>query len=175
MFVENRYTDLGNYYPHNTLRNLWELSQYIPASRLQMEVLNNKRSENLYNDILAPSQYDIDYIFASVMAAKPLMWMELSSLDDDNIKRLKKIIAVYKKYRDDFEKIIPIGDKPSGFSLTGFKILGKKNNYVILLREMSEDDSFGVQVKKILATNDENAETSPAKLTKEKSYLFGII
>lgn len=175
LFVENRYTDLGNYYPHNTLRNLWELSQYIPASRLQMEVLNNKRSENLYNDILAPSQYDIDYIFASVMAAKPLMWMELSSLDDDNIKRLKKIIAVYKKYRDDFEKIIPIGDKPSGFSLTGFKILGKKNNYVILLREMSEDDSFGVQVKKILATNDENAETSPAKLTKEKSYLFGII
>ncbi len=175
LFVENRYTDLGNYYPHNTLRNLWELSQYIPASRLQMEVLNNKRSENLYNDILAPSQYDIDYIFASVMAAKPLMWMELSSLDDDNRKRLKKIIAVYKKYRDDFEKVIPIGDKPSGFSLTGFKILGKKNNYVILLREMSKDDSFGVQIKQILATNDEDAETSPARLTKEKSYLFGII
>ena len=175
LFVENRYTDIGNYYPHNTLRNLWELSQYIPASRLQMEVLNNKRNENLYNDILAPGQYDIDYIFASVMAAKPLMWMELSSLDDDNIKRLRNLISVYKKYRDDFEKVIPIGEKPSGFALTGFKILGRKNNYVILLREMSKADSFDVQVKQILATNDENAQAFPAKLTKEKSYLFGII
>ena len=46
---------------------------------------------------------------------------------------------------------------------------------MILLREMSKDDSFGVQVKQILATNDENAETSPARLTKEKSYLFAII
>lgn len=30
LFVENRYTAWGNYYPHNTLRNLWTLSVSSP-------------------------------------------------------------------------------------------------------------------------------------------------
>ncbi len=31
IFLENRYTDWGNYYPYRTLRNLWMLSRYVPA------------------------------------------------------------------------------------------------------------------------------------------------
>ena len=31
LFVENRYTDFGNYYPHRTLRNLWMLARYVPC------------------------------------------------------------------------------------------------------------------------------------------------
>lgn len=26
IFMENRYTDWGNYYPYKTLRNIWQLS-----------------------------------------------------------------------------------------------------------------------------------------------------
>lgn len=28
IFLENRYTDWGNYYPYKTMRNLWQLSRY---------------------------------------------------------------------------------------------------------------------------------------------------
>lgn len=33
IFLENRYTDWGNYYPYRTLRNLWQLSRYVPAEK----------------------------------------------------------------------------------------------------------------------------------------------
>ena len=32
IFLENRYTDWGNYHPHWTLRNLWMLSRYRAAA-----------------------------------------------------------------------------------------------------------------------------------------------
>ena len=38
IFLENRYTDWQNYYPYWTLRNLWMLSKYVPAERLQLWV-----------------------------------------------------------------------------------------------------------------------------------------
>lgn len=178
LFVENRYTDVPNYYPHDTLRNLWKLSNYFPAQRMQFEVLNNKRNAEKYdgNDILAPNNYSIDYIFASVMAAKPLMWTELSSLSEEDAQHLKSIISVYKKYRDDFVSVSPIFDEPNGFSLTGFYIAGQKNNYVILIREFCENDTFeNVTVKEVLYTNDCDAELAPARLTKKAAYLFGIV
>lgn len=175
LFVENRYTDFGNYYPHNTLRNLWELSHFIPAQRLQMEVLNNQRNKELYSDILAPSEYDIDYLFAAVMLAKPLIWMEMSELDEQSCKKLAKIISVYREYREDFEEVIPILERPNGFSLTGFKIRGKKQDYVLLIRELAENGGFDINVKEILATNDEDAIGMPVTLTRKKTYLFGIV
>ena len=175
IFVENRYTDWGSYYPHNTLRNLWELAHYFPTKRLQMEVLNHKRNQGKYDDILAPAGYDMDYLFASVMAANPLLWMEMSSLDEASKKQLARLIKVYKKYRQDFVKVTPIMEKPSGFALTGFLCEGKKENYVILLRELSEKQEFSYSVKEILATNDLQAQLAPVKLTRERSYLFGIL
>ena len=44
LFVENRYTDFGNYYPHRTLRNLWMLARYVPAQRMLFELLNPARN-----------------------------------------------------------------------------------------------------------------------------------
>ena len=43
IFVENRYTDFHRYWPHQTLRNLWKLAQYVDPLRLRMEFLNNTR------------------------------------------------------------------------------------------------------------------------------------
>ncbi|MCQ2431799.1 MAG: hypothetical protein MJ175_04260, partial [Clostridia bacterium] len=126
LFVENRYTDWGNYYPHNTLRNLWQLSHYIPAQRLQFEVLNLHRNEQNYkDDVLAPSGYPIDYVFASVMAANPLIWMEMQHLPEEDVRLLKGLVEVYRQHRDDFVEVMPMGECPSGFSLTGFYIRGR--------------------------------------------------
>lgn len=44
IFLENRYTDWQNYYPYWTLRNLWMLSKYVPAEKLQIEFLNKWRN-----------------------------------------------------------------------------------------------------------------------------------
>ena len=176
IFVENRYSDYPNYFPHNTLRTLWELSEYIPTQRLQMEVLNNKRNADKYTNILGPINYDIDYLFASVMVACPLLWMEMTALDGENVERLSKIAAVYKKYRDDFDEVYPIFEKPSGFSITGFRIVGKKQNYAVLLRENSEKSEFDIKIKEVLATNDENAEVGETvRINKQRGYLFGVL
>ena len=95
LFVENRYTDFGNYYPHRTLRNLWMLARYVPAQRMLFELLNPARNTERYRaDPLAPGRYTADYLFASVMAAQPLLWMELSGLGRQDAARLQQIIGV---------------------------------------------------------------------------------
>lgn len=182
LFVENRYTDWKNYYPHATLHNLWQLAHYIPASRMLFEVLNLRRNAQLYHSCLAPAAYDIDYAFASVMAARPLIWMEMSSLCEEDSSRLASIISVYKSVRDDFVDVEPIGECPTGFSLTGFRIHGKKQNYLILLRENTDCDRLpqtGAEkpllLKEILAANDPDAGMDPPALTRPRSYLFGVL
>ncbi len=81
-FVENRYTDWVNYYPHWTLRNLWMLSRYVPPQALQMEFLNVRRNAGLYppDDPLAPARVPFAYAFAVTMMAQPLAWFEATGL-----------------------------------------------------------------------------------------------
>lgn len=167
LFVENRYTDWQNYYPHTTLRNLWSLSEYIPAHKFQFEVLNQKRNDDCYpDDILKPSSYPIDYMFASVMVANPLIWMEMTNLDNEQILQLQNIISIYKKERNNFKDamITPIGERPDGISYTGFDISKDNNGYLVLLKEKSEQNTYAYLLNKdisdikILASNCPNAK-----------------
>ncbi len=191
LFVENRYTDFRNYYPHHTLKNIWILSKYFPTTKMHMELLNNTRNAELYaDDLLAPKNYDIDYLFASVMVSNPLMWMELQHLPSKETLMLKKIISVYKKHRENFKDaaISPIGQKPDGNSFTGFNIkLYDNTGYLILFREFVEQNDFVFDVKevseitkyKILASNDNIAEVETAdkgklraSFCKKGAYVF---
>lgn len=142
IFLENRYTDWGNYYPYQTLRNLWQLSRYVPAERLQIEFLNNRRNDDKYvNDPFAPSAYDFGYLFAVTMAGQPLAWMEASNLSDEAY-RIKPLIDSYRKIQHDFHKgtILPIGDEPSGRSWTGFQsILDDNQGYLLVYREANDN------------------------------------
>ena len=63
-FVENRYTDMHRYWPHQTLRNLWMLSQVVDPLRLRVELLNNARNTDKYkDDPLAPALYKARHAF----------------------------------------------------------------------------------------------------------------
>ncbi len=139
LFVENRYLKSTTYYPHTTLRALWNLSKIFPTNRFQFEVTNNELFEEKYKgNILRPALYPIDYLFASVMVANPLMWMELSGLSAESIQKLQKIISVYKNIREDFANafITPMGGKPNGFKETGFMVKAQNGNaYAICLFE----------------------------------------
>lgn len=183
LFVENRYTDWGNYFPHNTLRNLWETAKYIPAQKLLYEVLNLRRNADKYclddgtADPLAPGGYDPDYIFASVMAANPLIWCEMQNLSAEDRACLAGIIAEYKLRRDDFIEVIPAGDTPDGFSLTGFYIRGGEHDYYIGLRELSEDDTVHIPVERILYTNDIELQTDGdlVRFSAQRKYFFAML
>ena len=139
VFLENRYTDWGNYYPYQTLRNLWMLSAYVPAQRLQIEFLNPWRNADKYpeGDILAPSNYPFDYLAAITFAAQPLAWMEASNLPEEAFAA-SSLLRDYRSIMTRLHSgtILPIGDEPSGHSWTGFQsIINDKEGYLLVYRE----------------------------------------
>jgi len=142
IFLENRYTDWGNYYPYKTLRNLWQLSKYVPAEKLQIEFLNKWRNADKYiDDPFAPANYSFDYLFATTMAGQPLAWFESSNLPAEGYN-IKSLIGKYKKIQHDFHSgvILPIGDEPSGRSWTGFQsITSNHSGYFIVYRELNDE------------------------------------
>ena len=154
IFLENRYTDWRNYYPYWTLRNLWMLSKYVPAEKLQIEFLNKWRNTEKYgNEPFAPSRYSLEYLFATTMAGQPLLWMEASNLPEEAFS-IKKLIEKYKEIQYDFHQgiILPIGDEPSGRSWTGFQSIcdqringsssgcNDKSGYLLIYREDNVQD-----------------------------------
>jgi len=190
IFVENRYTDWCNYYPHNTLKNLWQLSELLPTRKFQFELLNNKRNIDKYdNDMLAPCRYSMDYLFAITMFSNPLIWMEMSNLLEEDVKALKNIIQIYKKERQRifFSEVLPIGDMPDGISFTGFQaVVNNSEGYLLLFREFTKTDSYEYKVKYVkgkqlklncLYTNGDNydikcTESGGLKVVMERPATF---
>ena len=139
IFLENRYTDWGNYYPYRTLRNLWMLSRYVPAEKMQIEFLNKWRNVDKYDtvDPFAPARYSFDYLFAITLAAQPLAWMEASNLPGEAYATAS-LLKAYQSLQLRFHKgvILPIGEEPSGRSWTGFQsIVSDTEGYLIVYRE----------------------------------------
>ena len=145
IFVENRYTDWGNYYPHATLRTVWMLSRYIPTARLQMELLNLRRNAEKYaGDPLAPGLYGIDWVFASVLFANPLVWMEMSCLTEADRHTLGAIMAVWRPLREELARadVTPLGEEPDGAAFTGLRASLPEREYVLLFREAGEAAAY---------------------------------
>jgi len=187
LFVENRYTDFKNYYPHRTLRNLWQLSKYIPAIKFQFEVLNPRRNAELYgDDPLAPNTYDIDWIFASVMPSNPLIWMEMQHLTETDTESLRKIIAVYRQHREEMAKmpVTPVGDLPNGVDWSGFHWQnGNSQGYLALFRGITEEETHtfdipvqGMQYTVLQSNTDvtvnETDDGLRVTLGKKRGYVF---
>ena len=142
LFLENRYTDWGNYYPFHTLRNLWMLSRYFPPELLQVEFLNKWRNADKYpaHDPFAPAMYhNFDYLFAITMAAQPLAWFEATGLPEEAFP-VSKAIRKYREIQADFHagQIFPIGEEPSGRSWTGFQSINEDHGYLLVFRENTE-------------------------------------
>lgn len=143
IFLENRYTDWGNYFPYRTLRNLWQLSRYVPAERIQVEFLNRWRNADKYaGDPFAPAAYGFDYLLATTMAGQPLAWMESSNLPEEAFA-IAPLVEAYRKVAADFHAgvILPVGEEPSGRSWTGFQsLVSESEGYLLLYREATPSD-----------------------------------
>lgn len=143
LFLENRYTDWTNYYPYWTLRNLWNLSKYVPPQNLQIEFLNKWRNADKYpvGDRFAPANYAFDYLFAITMMAQPLAWFEATGLPAEAFQTAK-LIQTYRSIQTQIHAghILPIGDEPSGKSWTGFQsITSDKEGFLLIFREDTPD------------------------------------
>ena len=140
VFVENRYTDWGKYWPHQTLRQFWSLADVVDPVRLRMEVLNPLRNREKYaDDPLAPANWPIESVFASVMLGSPLGWFEASGLAPETVARLAPFVAVWKRHRDRLHSgvVHPVGEKPDGVAWTGFVVKGAEGLDVVLFRELN--------------------------------------
>ena len=187
IFLENRYTDFGSYYPYWTLRNLWTLSKYVPTRNLQIEFLNKWRNKEKYNDTFAPEHYDFEYLFAITMMAQPLAWMEAQNLPEEAFE-LSTVMNKYKEIQHDLHNghILPVGDIPSGKSWTGFQSVHEGYGYFLIFREMNVKGNANiktwlqpgtlVELQKIIgegedfqAITDENSRII-FKLVAENSY-----
>lgn len=141
LFLENRYTDWGNYYPHRTLRNVWMLGQWLPPQWLQAEFLNVARNPASYNpdDPLAPAAVGQSAGFAKTLVAQPLAWMELAGLSEPARTALTEEIAAYRAIQGELhnQAILPIGDAPDGAGWTGFQSAStdRCSGFLIVYRE----------------------------------------
>ncbi len=145
IFLENRYTDWGNYYPYHTLRNLWMLSKYVPAEILQIEFLNKWRNTDKYpsGDPFAPVNYSFDYLFAVTMAGQPLAWMEAANLPEEAFAT-SSLIKEYRSVQHAFHQgtILPVGEEPSGRSFTGFQsVISPYEGFLLLYRESTPEST----------------------------------
>jgi alpha-galactosidase len=123
LFLENRYTDWGNYYPYRTLRSIWQLSRWIPAQRLHIEFLNPRRNRETYDgDPFAPEHYPISYLYALTMVGHPLAWMEVQHLAPGDREHLRPVsewhAANHRRLLS--ADIEPVGELPDGRSWSGF-------------------------------------------------------
>lgn len=149
LFLENRYTDWANYYPHWTLRNLWMLAHYVPAQSLQIEFLNVWRNADLYpaGDPLAPANVPFEYAFAVTMMAQPLAWFEATGLPEAAFE-LGEVLRIYRRHQRAIHEglIVPIGDEPSGTGWTGFQSIGDDGGYVLVFRERSPHEEVEIDL-----------------------------
>ncbi|OCT15124.1 hypothetical protein A8709_13520 [Paenibacillus pectinilyticus] len=150
IFLENRYTDWGNYYPHWTLRNLWLLLPYVPADRLQMEYLNVERNQAKYaDDPLAPFHSGQVYAFVVVAFTNPLAWMETTGLTASQSVALNRVIEAIKPHHPAIlgGHVLPLGDEPSGASWTGLQsIVDEHNGYLLIIREKHMQSEYAMQL-----------------------------
>lgn len=139
VFLENRYSDWGNYYPYHTLRNVWQLAKYVPAETLQVEFLNKWRNADKYaaDDAFAPGAYGFDYIFATSLAGQPLAWMEAANLPEEAFD-IKPLVDAYRKVQHEFHSgtVLPVGSEPDGSSWTGFQsLVSPTEGFLLVYRE----------------------------------------
>jgi alpha-galactosidase len=139
LFVQNRYSDWGNWWPHETLRTLWELAWWLPPQRLRVEFLNPFRNAARYgDDPLAPSRYPLDWAMATTLVANPLGWFEASNLPPAFAQAIAALAGCWRNHRVELHggTVLPVGPRPGGAATCGFLSLGADGTrHLLVFRE----------------------------------------
>jgi alpha-galactosidase len=153
LFVTNRYSDWHNYWPHQTLRNLWQLSRWVDPMRMRMMFLNNTRNTELYvNDPLAPQHVSPESLFAPLMFSQPLGWFENSNLPSEYFEQVRPLVDLWKQHRQAIHAgvIYPVGTEPDGVNWAGFVSINEQQatGYLLVCNAMQETVDLGRDLPK---------------------------
>ena len=190
-FVENRYISRSSYWPHHTLKNLWDLSHVIDPVRLRFEFNNpDRHHDNFKASPLGHGSYSPDTLFATVMASSPLAWMELSDVTDASLTNIAALVKVWKGEREKWHGgvIHPVGGRPDGVSWTGFvSECTDGTGYALIFREYNAKSDFtfdlesifgtvGIEVVRVLAGRgtaaDSNGTSLKVSIPRRLDYLW---
>ena len=151
IYVENRYTSHGGYWPHQTLRSLWSLAQVMDPVRMRFELLDPDQYPGQYSpdDPLRPQLFRADTLFAIAMCASPLAWMELSTLSPARVAEMKPLVARWKLERERLHggTTWPVGARPDGHVWSGFVTAAADGGYLLLFRMLNARADFSVDVR----------------------------
>lgn len=175
LFVENRYTDWFNYWPHRTLRNFWQLARWIDPVRLRMEFLNHARNPERYaGDPLAPAAWSPACLFATVLLSSPLGWFEVSGLDDAYVAQVAELIAIRRAHAETLlaGTVLPIGSIPDGVSWTGFLSLDADRNgaFVLVFRELAPSPDWPIPLDQAFDATSALIEVLAGEGTAESAH-----
>ena len=96
----------------------------------------------------------MDYLFATVLPANPLVWMEVSHLSEENAACLTKITKVYKQYQAELfaSRVMPIGQMPNGRQFSGYccKDPDGKSGHLLLFREETKQEAYTFELPVLL-------------------------
>jgi len=129
VFLENRYVNQTwvdvPYDPEATLKNLWQLSKYIPAGNIQIEVPS---PQDIIEDFFGqngrpprPDRYDFKFWLAAAMPALPLLWFQPSKQSTKIRHDCREMMKIYRECQRLISggDIVPVGAVP-GCGITGF-------------------------------------------------------
>lgn len=150
VFLENRYANRVNYYPHYILRNLWKIAPYFPISRIQAEFINTGLHRDLYEqdeagDALAPERCGQIYSLGCVLFASPLAWMQPCLLEASRRRELRTVLDAVKQAREGAARslVLPVGEEPDGVNFTGFQAMESETaGWLLVFREASQHAGF---------------------------------
>lgn len=157
-FLENRYVQWGNYWPWRTLRNLWQLSLFVPTRKLQIEICDVERPPRMpapgerkipgregrtYSprDPTRPAAAGQAYAAAVALFANPLVWAEAKGFSPAGRAALAPVMGLWRRIHGEVlsGQVWPIGDEPDGFSFPGFQSVGGGGRGVaVLYREYNK-------------------------------------
>lgn len=149
LFLENRYANRANYYPHFTLRNLWQLAPYFPICRVQAEFINTDLLPERYEDEergdpLAPACCGQLYALACTLFASPLAWMQPCLLEPAERRKIRSVLDAAREARSGAARslVLPVGEEPDGVCFAGFQAMeSETSGWLLLLRGASADPS----------------------------------
>ena len=166
LFVENRYVTASDefakhYYPHSTLRNLWNLAWYVPPLKMQFEIPNVDLSARGpghpdRNLPLDGTQHRWDYIAAVPLMAAPLLWCEPSSLSPEATAAIKHVLGLHRAIRPRLLNgcTLPIGAEPDGHQWTGLQSVDGDDDsrgLVQVFRELNDSPTARMRMNRVSA------------------------
>lgn len=130
VFLENRYlftTGNNSYHPEKTLRALWLLAKYTRPQSLQIEIPfpEDYRARASADASPKPPEsclYPLEYWIAIALFANPLLWFATSTVPQKLRKTYRRMMELHRRIRDRLfaGEIYPVGEEPSGKSVSGF-------------------------------------------------------